>query len=72
MSDNDVHPDLEWLARNVSEWEGDNLFANVMRWRIEEEPSLYWSSITEDDHKVNQYTHSQWLQSRKDLGLNRS
>lgn len=66
---NEMHPDLEWLAENVSEWEGDNLFANVMRWRIEENPSLYWSSITEDDHKVNQYTKSQWLQARRDLGL---
>jgi|SRR5690554_7298626 len=64
-----MHPDLKWLARNVSVWGEGHLFANVFMWRIDDSPSLYWSSITEDDHKVNQYTKAQWLQARQLLGL---
>jgi hypothetical protein len=65
----DMHPDLKFLARNVSEWNDAQTFANVMRWQIDDEPSLYWSSITEDDHKVTQWVEHQWLQARQLLGL---
>lgn len=58
--ESNMHPDLEWLARNVSEWLGT-------RYVSKEETTASWTNKPYNHGKS--YTQSQWLQARQDLGL---
>ena len=61
---NDMHPDLEWLARNVSEWEGSYEYPFISLWRNPDR--AVYSAL---DPTGEAWRHSHWLQARKDLGL---
>lgn len=66
----DMHPDLEWLARNVGEWP-----TKPMR----DSHSIGWNGLNRDGQEPDfirrayslsdEYTKAQWLQARKELGL---
>ena len=65
-----MHPDLEWLAENVSEWPSEPK-ANSH--------GIGWHGLRRDGgrpdfiRRVNplsdEYSEAQWLQARRDLGL---
>lgn len=67
---NDMHPDLEWLAENVSKWP---LKPKGRLWAVG------WNGINDDGREPDyirrvdpysaEYTKAQWLQARRDLGL---
>lgn len=56
-----MHPDLEWLARNVSEWLGTKYAT------FESDGDVLWTN--KPFNTGDSYTRSQWLQARQLLGL---
>lgn len=70
-----MNPDLEWLARNVSEWNPPKRFCDengdsLIR-KTGPDAALHCgpNSIAASDPRERCYTKAQWLQARKDLGL---
>lgn len=62
-----MHPDLEWLATNVSEWKGKTC---NMLCATDNNAECYFVGSLGDHFNGNQgFTEPQWLQARKDLGL---
>jgi len=59
--------DLRWLAENVSEWDERFIWACVERQYVNSNPSLFWSNIIEDDHKVTQIGFDQWQAARQQI-----
>jgi len=62
--ESDMHPDLEWLARNVSEWASQENLSMVRK-------SPVGAEFYDPEYRPGRdgYTKPQWLQARKDLGL---
>lgn len=76
MSVNDMHPDLEFLARNVSEWKPEPFTCDdpcdaLIRICGGGKVGRYCgpNSISARDPLNTLFTYDQWLQARKDLGL---
>lgn len=67
----DMHPDLEWLARNVSEWSGDHqLLSKRIGSNAHKFETLQNANYEQHhDYYGNRFDYAQWLQARKDLGL---
>lgn len=59
-----MHPDLEWLARNVSEWASQENLSMARK-------SPVGAEFYDPEYRPGRdgYTKPQWLQARKDLGL---
>lgn len=72
---NDTHPDLKWLAENVSEWSPSNCFCDSSgAYLIRKTGPGTWmhcgpNSLAAKDPMKNCFTKAQWLQARRDLGL---
>jgi hypothetical protein len=73
-----MHPDLEWLARNVSEWNPNKCYTDELGLSLAFcskvtgsiqahycHPNSTWSN----DKGTPTFSETQWLQARKDLGL---
>jgi len=68
--ESDMHPNLEFLARNVTEWPSKP---------VKNSHSIGWNGLRSDGREPDyirrdnplsrEYTRAQWLQARKDLGL---
>lgn len=72
IKENEMHPDLECLARNVSEWPKSESFV----WIDEDGEIRFDNSIGHDFYPAQgikgtgtEFVEGQWLQARKDLGL---
>ncbi len=66
MQENEMRPDLKWLAENVSEWPKAYIFIK----RDTDFPLGYnCSARTDLQGRHNWTTQAEWLQARKDIGL---
>ena len=65
--ESDMHPDLKWLAENVSEWESDE-YGCVQRHSGAAE-FLYGSPLKYDDLGSTCFSRAQWQAARQQLGL---
>lgn len=69
--DSNMHPDLKWLAENVSEWPKDAYWGAWLTSRTGQQETTGFhgwpKSLPPKYHTA--YTRAQWLQARQDLGL---
>lgn len=63
--ESDMHPDLEWLATNVSEWQANMNYGAAVYGRRKSG----WAFLPRPASLPWEFSFDQWLQARKDLGL---
>lgn len=70
IQENEMHPDLEWLARNLSEWPSEpKARSHGIGWNGLGKDGQKPDFIRRVDPLSDKYSYDQWLQARKDLGL---
>lgn len=68
---NEMHPDLKWLAENVSEWKSGQDYLSK---RLDSDGMLF-ETVSNANYEQHfdmygkRFTYDQWLQARKDTGL---
>ena len=70
MSKQEMPEDLEWLARNVSEWPMEPVSgSHSIGWNGMNKENQPPDFIRRADPCSDEYTYAQWLQARRQLGL---